>query len=502
MKLNKFKKLGQSLLMLSAVALMPVTQAIASGTHTVQSGEWLWGIARQYGVTADDIKAANGLSSDWIDVGTVLTIPSAGYASDTYYDYGYSYGSSTGVHTVSAGETLDGIARAYSVTVAELMAWNGLSSSWIDVGDQLALYGDAYIPSYDYSYDYSYSGLTYGNAYTIQPGDTLSGIAAVYGVSVSELMAMNGLGSDWLVAGNSISVPTGPVDYTAPSATTAQTAVDGAHIVQSGDMLSSIALTYGVTVDELRAWNNLSSDWLEVGDVIYVVPTGGPVNTTPTETTTEETTDTTEETTEETTMETQGRVINLADLPEAARPEIHTVQTGENVWRIAELYNISADSLRNWNNLENDAILVGQQLFVSNPALIPEIHHVEEGENLYTIAMDYNTTEQLIIEWNELETNEVVEGDVLVVSDPRPETHEVEPGQTLEQVAEQFGITLDELRSWNGIPETVTIVNGTLIVSNPTGTDSEPVTAEESDSATESTDSSAEAESSSDESAE
>ena len=492
MKLNKFKKLGQSLLMLSAVALMPVSTVIAGTSHTVQDGEWLWGIARQYGVTAYDIQAANGLTSDWIDVGTVLTIPSAGYASETDYDYDYDNGSTTGVHIVSSGETLDGIANAYGVTVDELMAWNGLSSSWIDVGDQLALYGDASIPSYSYDYDYSYSGSSYDHAYTIQPGDTLSGIAAVYGVSVSELMAMNGLGSDWLVAGNSISVPTGPVNYQAPSAKSSATAVDGAHIVQSGDILSSIALTYGVTVDELRAWNNLSSDWLDVGDVIYVVPTGGPVNTAPTEdTSTEESTEeSSEETTEGTTTDSQNRTINLADLPEAARPKIHTVKTGENVWRIAEQYNISADSLRNWNKLENDAVLVGQELFVSNPALIPEVHQVQEGENLYTIAMDYNTTEQLIIEWNELESNEVVEGDVLVVSNPRPETHEVEPGQTLEQVAEQFNISLKQLRDWNGIPETVTIVNGTLIVSNPTGTDQEPVSeeatesTEESDSAT------------------
>lgn len=504
MKINKFKRLAKSLLLLSAIALAPVSTAIAQSTHTVQSGEWLWGIARQYGVTADDIMAANGLSSEWIDVGMTLTIPAAGYA---YSDSGSYYtGSNSGVHTVQAGEYLESIAYMYGVTVDELMAWNGLTSTWLDVGDQLVLYGDASVtPSYNYDYDTS---ATYSGWYTIQPGDTLSGIAAVYGISVSELMAYNGLGTDWLIAGNTLNVPNGPVNYTAPSATTQANAVDGAHIVQSGDILSSIALTYGVTVDELRAWNNLSSDWLDVGDVIYVVPTGGPVQTTPSKdsgTETDSDADTTTDS-ESTTEEENGEngTINLANLPEAARPRTHTVAVGENVWRIAEQYNISADSLRNWNNLENDTLIVGTELFVSNPALIPEIHEVAEGENLYTIAMDYNTTEQLIMEWNELESNEVVEGDMIVVSNPRPETHEVEPGQTLQQVADQYGITLEELRNWNGIPETVTIVNGTLIVSNPTGTDNEVAQNAESAESSESTESTEESseEATADESAE
>lgn len=475
MKLNKLKRLGQSLLMLSAIALVPVSTVIAQSTHTVQNGEWLWGIARQYGVTAYDIMAANGLTSEWIDVGTNLTIPAAGSGEGYYYDDTTTNTSTSGVHTVASGDILETIASTYGVTVDELMAWNGLTSTWLNVGDQLVLYGDANVPSYDYSYDYNYDySYDYGTSYTIQPGDTLEGIAAVYGVSVSELMGMNGLGSDWLVAGNSLSVPTGPIDYQAPPASSNASAVDGAHTVQSGDILSSIALTYGVTVDELRAWNSLSTDWLNVGDIIYVVPTGGPVDTTPKE----------EESTTEETEKEDKNTINLSELPEAARPETHTVKAGDNVWRIAEQYNISAESLRNWNKLENDSLLIGQELFVSNPALIPDVHKVAEGENLYTIAMEYKTTEQLIVEWNKLESNEVVEGDVIVVSNPRPETHEVEPGQTLEQVAELYSITLEELRSWNGIPETVTIVNGTLIVANPSG--AETTTEQSSESVEES----------------
>ena len=120
MKLNKIKRLGKSLLLLSAIALAPVSTAIAQSTHTVQNGEWLWGIARQYGVTAGDIMAANGLTSEWIDVGMTLSIPASG--SGVTDNGGYYTGAQSGVHTVSAGEYLESIAYMYGVTVDQLMA--------------------------------------------------------------------------------------------------------------------------------------------------------------------------------------------------------------------------------------------------------------------------------------------------------------------------------------------------------------------------------------------
>ena len=67
----------------------------------------------------------------------VLIIPSPGSG-----DNGSTPPPSTsGVHIVQPGDTLSGIARAYGITVSDLMAWNGLTSSWINVGDRLVVYG-------------------------------------------------------------------------------------------------------------------------------------------------------------------------------------------------------------------------------------------------------------------------------------------------------------------------------------------------------------------------
>jgi murein DD-endopeptidase MepM/ murein hydrolase activator NlpD len=109
-------------------------------------------------------------------------------------------------------------------------------------------------------------------SYTVQPGDTLSGIAQRHGTSVSALMLENGITEpDRLRAGSALSVPGG-------SSGTAY------HVVRSGENLSTIARRYGVSTSQLVEWNGLSDAgtvWagsrLGVGGpaAVNVAPSGG-----------------------------------------------------------------------------------------------------------------------------------------------------------------------------------------------------------------------------------
>ncbi len=467
----------------SALLLTSLTPTYAQTTHTVQSGEYLLGIASQYGISLDQLMSANGLSSDWLMPGTVLTIPSG--SSEGESQSGTASGS--GIYTVQPGDTLIGIANAYGISVAQLMSWNGLSSSWIYAGTQLSVSGPVSSGS-----SHTTAPAASGN-YVIQPGDTLSGIAAANGITVHELMAANNLQSDWLIAGMPLYVPGGAVAPSSPvqewqPAPTAN-ATNGIHTVQPGDTLSGIAAAYGVTVTDLYNWNGLSSDWLNVGDRLSVIPTQGPVNTPSSETSSQGATEATAngETQpasnhnpnasakrengiagpEKSNLRVNG--MRVADLPVRARPAIHVVQAEDTVESIAEQYELRPTQLRRWNRLKTDTVLTeGQELFVSNPALVPQIHQVEEGESLYDIAVKYNTTEQWIMLWNELTQNVAPETDkLLIVSNPNPLIHEVVPGETLQDIADKYDITLEELKTWNKIPAEVEIVNGVVIVSNP-----------------------------------
>ncbi len=88
--------------------------------------------------------------------------------------------------------------------------------------------------------------------HTVQPGETLSGIAAVNGISTESLAAYNGISADTLViAGQTIQVPAiGEAPTTSPTPTTASTT--GGHTVVAGETLSSIAAANGTTADASR----------------------------------------------------------------------------------------------------------------------------------------------------------------------------------------------------------------------------------------------------------
>ena len=95
--------------------------------------------------------------------------------------------------------------------------------------------------------------------YVIQPGDTLSGIAARYGTTVSELTRLNGISDpDRIYTGNTLKVPESGASY--------QT-----YTIRSGDTLSSIAARYGTTVSAIAQLNGISDpDRIYAGNTIRI----------------------------------------------------------------------------------------------------------------------------------------------------------------------------------------------------------------------------------------
>lgn len=128
----------------SALSLLAVTtQAVNAEQLTVKSGDTIWGLAKQHGLSVSALEQANPSvkkindSIDLITVGQQLTLPTAQHDASADLNADGSY-------TVKPGDTLSSIADRYNVTVSQLMAWNNLSANdSLYIGQQLSVTGPA-----------------------------------------------------------------------------------------------------------------------------------------------------------------------------------------------------------------------------------------------------------------------------------------------------------------------------------------------------------------------
>jgi LysM repeat protein len=253
--------------------------ATTASSHVVSAGESLSAIARRYGVTVEAIIEANGLNDpDLIYAGQVLTIPGRNA------DGGQTY-------TVQQGDTVSGIARRYSVPVQDIMMANGLTSAdSIAAGQQLVIpasAGEASGPEAGAAGVAEASSATY----VLQRGDSLYRLSLIYGVPVDDLLAANSLASpNAIYPGLEIRIPApgsaalaaAPAEGEAASAEPPASGGGNAHVVQWGETLASIALSYDVTVDGIVAANDLSTpDRIYVGQMLNIPSPGASARTAP-----------------------------------------------------------------------------------------------------------------------------------------------------------------------------------------------------------------------------
>jgi N-acetylmuramoyl-L-alanine amidase len=193
-------------------------------------------------------------------------------------------------HTVQPGETLWSIAAANNLTTRTVAAYNGLSEdAQVVLGSTIrvpttaegyaALQSAGLVESEPVAGAPAAAPAQGGGGYTVQPGDTLSGIAAGAGISVADLAAANGLDpAGIIVAGSSLSVPGGGGGSAAPAASNggAAPAVQGAYIVRPGDTLSGLAAGAGVSTADMAAMNGLDPDGILVAGTTLKLPSGAP----------------------------------------------------------------------------------------------------------------------------------------------------------------------------------------------------------------------------------
>jgi LysM repeat protein len=160
-------------------------------------------------------------------------------------------------YTVSAGDTLWGIANRNDTTVSELRDANGLTTDSLFVGQVLRIPTDeasVVTPPATPAPETGTTTPAYTVNYTVVAGDTLSGIAVKNGTTVTAIKNANNLTSDMIYVGQVLKVPTNVVTHT----------------VASGETLYSIAKRYNTTVANIKTTNNLTSDILSIGQTLKI----------------------------------------------------------------------------------------------------------------------------------------------------------------------------------------------------------------------------------------
>ena len=162
----------------------------------------------------------------------------------------YNYIKKENIYVVKSGDTLFSIANKFNVTVQAIKNINNLSSNILNVGQELV------IPKEETP---STSGEFIN--YTVKAGDSLYKIANAYNTTVNAIMNVNNLTSNALQINQVLKIPTTVneeikdyINYT----------------VKSGDSLYKIANNYNTTVDEIKKLNNLTSNNLQINQVLKI----------------------------------------------------------------------------------------------------------------------------------------------------------------------------------------------------------------------------------------
>lgn len=137
------------------------------------------------------------------------------------------------------------------------------------------------------------------------------------------------------------------------------------YTVQKGDTLYSISRRLNIPINDLKEINNLSSDILSIGQILFLTKKEEPSND---------------------------------DI-------IYTVQKGDSLWGIAKKYGLTVPELIEKNNLSNLTIQINQKLLVPNTTKEEDTYIVQKGDTLWSIARKYGIEVNTLKEINNLKNN-------------------------------------------------------------------------------------------------
>lgn len=300
--------------------------------------------------TGDDV---NQIKNNWQELTEAVVRALATYIGVPYIP---PTGTDSNYYTVKKGDSLYAIANKYGISVNELKDANNLTTNTLSIGQTLKIPPKQEIPVENNE-----------EIYIVKPGDSLYKIANTYGMSVNELKNLNNLTSNNLTIGQKLKVQNSDM----PSANT--------YIVKAGDSLYSIAKQFNVNINDLKQINNKTSNLLSIGETL-TIPTNNSNNNT-------------------------------------TNDNIYIVKSGDSLYSIANKYNTSVDNIKVANNKTNNNLIIGEKLIIPKSNNTEgTFHTVKAGDTLWQLANTYHTSVDEIKRLNNLTSNNLTIGTTLKIA--------------------------------------------------------------------------------------
>lgn len=256
-------------------------------------------------------------------------------------------------YRVKRGDNLSTIAQKYDVAVDDLKKWNNIRGNKVAYGKNLKINGVeadqkstvvAKVEIDKKGIQKDSLATPTNSIYVVQKGDNLSNIAKKFNVTVAELQDWNKLTTKSISLGASLQVVKNPIHNEVIAEPVERK--DIAYSVQKGDNLGSIAKKFGASVEDLKQWNNLTSNAIAIGNSLIVAKN-------------------------EIVIDTNKVAIASFKKKEqypntASKESEYYVKKGDSLYSISKKYpGVTISDLKKWNNIKGEELKPGMKLKIN-----------------------------------------------------------------------------------------------------------------------------------------